>query len=344
MLNPRNAFLLGTALAVCSLLCLTSTHGQQGNTQRESRAQRFNRTGRSRQAPTPDSTRATRAPAERSAPAAISNPAAAAKPSGESLTARRAVSVEILFVEFETPNAADAARLKLTGNTKDVERQLKELRTKRQLKTLQRMHLSAVDGKTASSQIGETLMQVSGTNRFGGRGVSRSYAARSYGTLAQVTPHVADDDTVAVELSLEKSWPKSAEKPSEPDETVQPAGSATITSKNSIRLKNDFFEQISCISDESTGSIRRTVIMIRVRLGKEPVQPAKTKTTTQIIKLKHVPARDVAEILGKVFTSRGITFAADTRTNSLIITASDGGRIPEATRIIAALDVPAAPE
>lgn len=236
------------------------------------------------------------------------------------------VDVELLFLEITTTMNAKNPVPKLTGSSDEVNKALELMKKNGQLKTLNRVSLSAIHGRNSMTQSGGSRSIVTSiADRFGGRGraprgASRSYSSRSFGTMVTLTPTVEETGAVVLDVRLEKTWLQGADGEAEAGETTKPPGTATVSIQGTTRLKNGQYGVLSSSSESSKNGIDRIVVLASATVN-EPrrfggPQPIK------IFKLKNAQAKSVAKTLDALLGDRKATMVADERTNSLLVKGS----------------------
>lgn len=268
---------------------------------------------------------------------AFSQPPAGARQARAAIDAdsARQVNVEILFVEIVA--AKDWGKVKLDGEPGAIEKSLQQLKQAGHLKGLQRIRLSALSGRTASTQIGETRAVLSDRGDPRRRGFSRSYSRQNFGTMVSVTPSVASDGDVVMELTLEKSGLQGEASPMEEGETASPPGTRTMSISNALRVKPGRFVVVTSSARRSKSGLDRVVVIAKADTG-----PGATAAPPQVVvmTLKHAAAAEAVKIVAQVLGGRSKTsVTADERTNSIIARGSLADvKIIEA--ILMRLDVP----
>jgi type II secretory pathway component GspD/PulD (secretin) len=262
----------------------------------------------------------------------------------------RQVHVEILFVEITRAEASKAKTPELAGKTADVEKTLAELKLHGQLKSLQRIKLSVLDGRKATTQLGETAPYVSGTSvRRGGFGGGAApiarYQMRSFGTLVALTPTVEPAGGIVLDVQFEHSGPQGDDdSPKEPGETTSPSGSRTLTFRNTLRVAAGEFATVASSTFQSKKGTTQVLALATARAD------AKTAKTTAVpapemvvVQLRHAAAGTAGETLRTLFMNRKspsmLTIADDERTNALIVR-GDRASLLEIKALLIRLDEP----
>src|SRR5207249_4696831 len=122
------------------------------------------------------------------------------------------VSVELLLLEIASKKNELAKPMsvdkevdagELTGPISDVLVRVETLKNAGRIAYFRRIHLSATEGQQALINLGETKPSVTGTTVTGAGHVSRNIIYRNTGTIVKVTPRIAEDDRVMIDLSIE---------------------------------------------------------------------------------------------------------------------------------------------
>jgi type II secretory pathway component GspD/PulD (secretin) len=123
----------------------------------------------------------------------------------------QAVAVEVLVVELPDRKADDKDKDKgpdekeFAGPIDDVAKAVEAMQKKGQVAGVKCIRLTALEGQPASLTLGETKPYVTGVVTTARGVVSRQIQYRNTGTQLRVTPQVAADKSVTLDLSLEDS-------------------------------------------------------------------------------------------------------------------------------------------
>jgi len=120
----------------------------------------------------------------------------------------RPVAVEVFVVELPAKKADDKEagldEKEFSGALDDVAKNLEALRQKGQVAAVKHVQLTALEGQSASVNLGESKPYVIGSNISAAGRVMRSITYKNTGTQVRVTPQVADN-TVTLDLNVQDS-------------------------------------------------------------------------------------------------------------------------------------------
>jgi type II secretory pathway component GspD/PulD (secretin) len=121
----------------------------------------------------------------------------------------QSVSVEVFVVELPPKKADDKDKeideKEFTGTLDEVKGKLEALQKKGQVAAVKRIQLTTQEGRAGNLMLGETKAYVTGATVTATGITTRSMAYRNVGTQVRVTPQVAGDKAVALELKVEDS-------------------------------------------------------------------------------------------------------------------------------------------
>jgi type II secretory pathway component GspD/PulD (secretin) len=123
---------------------------------------------------------------------------------------RKAQSVAVEVFVIELPKKADDKEPRLdekefNGTLEEVAKNLDALRRKGQVAGVKRIQITAQEGQPASLTLGENKPFTTGASVTATGIATRSIAYRNTGTVVRVTPQVAADNTVTLDLRVEDS-------------------------------------------------------------------------------------------------------------------------------------------
>jgi type II secretory pathway component GspD/PulD (secretin) len=120
-----------------------------------------------------------------------------------------AVAVEIFVIELPPKKAEDKSpaveEKDLVGTLDGMTERVDALMKKGRVAGFQRMQLATLEGQGSALVVGENKPFVSGTNLTARGMVTRSFTYRPVGTTVKVTPQVAADGSIALDLNLQES-------------------------------------------------------------------------------------------------------------------------------------------
>ena len=121
----------------------------------------------------------------------------------------QSVAVEVFVVELPAKKAEDKAteidEKELTGTIAQVADRLDALRKKGQVSGVKRILLTTVEGQQGTLLLGETRPYTTGTTVTATGIARRSISYRDLGTQIKVTPQVAADGSVTLDLNVQDS-------------------------------------------------------------------------------------------------------------------------------------------
>lgn len=274
-------------------------------------------------------------------PAAVRKPKPANKPAGPQ------VNVDILFLEITSAGDARKPLPKLTGNAETIKKSLQQLKKNGQLKTENRISVSAIDGQKAMSQTGGTRSIVRSITIPGrgaaGRGggfagrTSRSYSTREVGTMVTLTPTVESNKSVVLQTDFTKSWLQGGnDGGTEAGETTAPATIATSQINNTVRVVPGEYAVLSSTTKTSKNGTDRIIVLISATVNAAP----EGKREVKIFNLANADAKQVAEVLMQLLGKDSkVSIVPEVRTNT-IIAKGPAKQLAEIEAVIQQLDVP----
>jgi len=135
--------------------------------------------------------------------------ARAKKPSDQLDRPPHSVAVEVLTVELPARKADDKAKgpdeKDFSGTIADVVERLDAMMKKGQVAGFKRIQVTMLEGQPGSLMLGETKPYVMGATVTGTGITSRHITYRNVGTQVRVTPHVAADRSVTLDLNVQDS-------------------------------------------------------------------------------------------------------------------------------------------
>ncbi len=146
--------------------------------------------------------------------------------------------------------------------------QVRKLQTEGNATVLKRIQLASLENKPATVQVGETQALAVGENFGpGGRQPQRSYQMQDMGTLVEVTPRVAADGKVLLDLSFELTRLAPARRP-EPDEAdpFVPQGRVTAVLKSSVAVPNGQTVTVTDFASAATPEDARLIMLLSARV------------------------------------------------------------------------------
>ena len=257
------------------------------------------------------------------------------------------VNVDILFLEITSAADAKKPLPKLTGNAETIKKALQQLKKNGQLRTENRISISAIDGQKAMSQTGGTTSIVRSITIPGrgaaGRGggfagrTSRSYSTREVGTMVTLTPTVESNNSVVLQTSFSKSWLQGgSDAGTEAGETTAPASIANSQISNTVRVTPGEYAVLSSTTKTSKNGIDRIIVLISATVKVAPEE----KRETRIFKLASADAKQVADLLKQLLGKETkVTIVPDARTNT-VLAKGPTKRLAEIEAIIEKLDAP----
>jgi type II secretory pathway component GspD/PulD (secretin) len=155
----------------------------------------------------------------------------------------RCVSIEILLAASAGPiQAATSDAATPADTTAD---HIQALEKQGQLASLVRIRVATLENCVASVQFGERIpvaesRSTASRTRDGGGPVMTNFAMTNVGTMLNVTPRVAEDGAVILELEVEHSRlerrPSDADRASRENAEFVPPIVVTVTAKSTIRI------------------------------------------------------------------------------------------------------------
>jgi type II secretory pathway component GspD/PulD (secretin) len=119
------------------------------------------------------------------------------------------VAVEVMVVELAAVKAEDKGQgpdeKDFSGPVDEVAKRLDTLVRKGQVAAIRRLQLTTPAGQTASLMLGENKPYVTGTVTTGRGVTSKVLTYRNVGTQVKVTPQVAGDGSVLLDLNVQDS-------------------------------------------------------------------------------------------------------------------------------------------
>jgi type II secretory pathway component GspD/PulD (secretin) len=175
--------------------------------------------------------------------------------------------VEVRLLVAELAGSSDATP-EFDADFEVAVSQVRKLQAEGDAAVLKRIQLSSLENKAATVQLGETQALAVGENFGpGGRQPTRSYQMQDLGTLVEVTPRVATDGKVLLDLSFEltRLAPARRAEPDEADPFV-PQGRVTAVLKSSLAVPNDRTVTVTDFASASTPADARLLMLISARV------------------------------------------------------------------------------
>jgi type II secretory pathway component GspD/PulD (secretin) len=219
---------------------------------------------------------------------------------------------------------------------------LAELEKAGKLDWVTRMRLATVENDRAQVQVGERTSMVTGRMQRGGfPGAGGETAALSFvniGTTIEAIPQVAEDGSIVVALTVEKSWLEPAtasvaEGVEGPPPPPPPARTRNLTAKATVTVQSGeptlvMAQASSAGKDQSQFWI---ILTARAAQGSKRVAQGEAPALT-VFSLKFVKATDAGKVIETVLGKLPIRIAVEERLNSVLIHAP-----PETTEKVRAL-------
>jgi type II secretory pathway component GspD/PulD (secretin) len=191
------------------------------------------------------------------------------------------VAVEVFIVELPAKKAEDKDKgldeKDVSGTLNEVADRLDALMKKGEIASFKRIQLATLDGQVGTILLGETRPFVSGVTVAGTGRSARSITYKNLGTQLKVTPKVAADGSIFLDLNLQDSRVRpSATATVGMDDNGKPIPATeflvtTLTSKISVPVaKAVLAKDTRVTSKEGEGE---TLILVGARL--EPLPKAK---------------------------------------------------------------------
>ena len=175
--------------------------------------------------------------------------------------------VEVRLLVAELAGSSDATP-EFDADFEVAVAQVRKLQTEGDATVLKRIQLASLENKAATVQVGETQALAVGENFGpGGRQPQRSYQMQEMGTLVEVTPRVAMDGKVLLDLSFEltRLAPTRRPEPNEADPFVPP-GRVTAVLKSSLAVPNGRTVTVTDFASAATPEDARLIMLISARV------------------------------------------------------------------------------
>ena len=120
------------------------------------------------------------------------------------------VAIEVFVVSLPPKKASDKETAgidekDLTGAIDKVAKALSSMQGNRKIASVKRIQLTSPEGQAATFTLGEMTPYTTGTTITRDGFVNKNVAYRNTGTRVRVTPHVAADKTITLDLRVEES-------------------------------------------------------------------------------------------------------------------------------------------
>jgi type II secretory pathway component HofQ len=243
----------------------------------------------------------------------------------------RSVTIDVVIASGPRSDAAGGLRDAAAGEMTPAE--LAELEKAGKLDWATRLRLVAVENDRTSVQIGERAPVVVGRVARGGAGAFGEAGGQSMTTMVNVgatieaIARVLDDGSIAVNLSVEKSWlepaPAAADAADSPPALSPPPTqrTGTLNSKSTVRVQPGEPTLVLAQSSSAGTGRSQTWIVLTASASAPPAKAAAAALpdALKVFRLKFTEAADVAKILTAVFDKAPLKVVPDVRTNSLLI-------------------------
>jgi type II secretory pathway component HofQ len=243
------------------------------------------------------------------------------------------VTIDVVIASGPRSDAAGGLRDAAGGEMTPAA--LAELEKAGKLDWVTRTRLATIENDRSSVQIGERAPVVVGRVARGGAGAFGEAGGQNVTTMVNVgatveaIARVLDDGSIAVNLTVEKSWlepaPAAADAADGPPAlspaptTAQRTG--TLTSKTTVRVQPGEPTLVLALDSSGTAGKSQTWIVLTASAAGPPPKAAAAALpeTLKVFRLKFTEAADVAKILTTVFDKAPLKVVPDVRTNSLLI-------------------------
>jgi type II secretory pathway component HofQ len=244
----------------------------------------------------------------------------------------RAVTIDVVIASGPRSDAAGGPRDAAVGETTPAE--LAELEKAGKLDWVTRLRLVAVENDRASVQTGERAPVVVGRVARGGggpfgEGGQNMTTMVNVGATVEAIPRVLDDGSIAVNLTVEKSWlepaPAAADAADSPPALSPQSSSAqrtgTLNSKTTVRVQPGEPTLVLSLASSSGTDKSQTWIVLTASAAGPPAKAAAAAApeSLKVFRLRFTQAVDAAKIVSAVFDKGPLKVVPDVRTNSLLI-------------------------
>lgn len=222
--------------------------------------------------------------------------------------------------------SAEGQPLDPKGDASAILKAEAELAAAGKLRYSDHLRMTALEGQLSSCQFGKAEFLITGRNTAGGfnRGGPPGlpiYSREDMGTILSATTRVVEQGVVA-ELTFEQSRLDPVKPSAENAESAPPPSKGITQVKTTVVLPTGSPVVIGGMTTQvDHGPLVSTVILATATIGQAvPVAAAQAPLKqVQIFALQKLQAAAAQEFLNKVFAEDDLKFAADERTNALVI-------------------------
>jgi type II secretory pathway component GspD/PulD (secretin) len=158
------------------------------------------------------------------------------------------VTIEAIAIAYDRDSGIQLP----DGSTEEVTRAVAELENKQRLRVVDRIQLTTLSDQSAFVQIGQTVPR--------NMGQKNNYTFSETGVLFRATPRAADDGSVALQFSFEKSTLEES-KPSDDDDTP-PMSGISCKVETTVRLEPNKCVVLGGLRDSPRGGSKQWRLII----------------------------------------------------------------------------------
>jgi type II secretory pathway component GspD/PulD (secretin) len=173
--------------------------------------------------------------------------------------------VELRLLVAELPGGSDATP-RFDADFEVAVAEVLKLQADGDAAMLKRIQLTSLEGKSSTVQVGQTQATVAGQTFGPGGRQQRSYQMENVGTIVEVTPRIATDGRVLVDLSFEMSRLARSKPDDENPEDIAPPAHVTATLKSSLALPNGQTVTVTDFTSTAAPEDARLIVLMSARV------------------------------------------------------------------------------
>jgi type II secretory pathway component GspD/PulD (secretin) len=189
------------------------------------------------------------------------------------------VTVDVAIVEVKRSGKGEAGAAKSSApqtsiSKGDIDTQLRELGKSGQINLLERPRLMTLDNQPAFVQVGQRVPRITGS-ASSASGRVNSVTLENVGLIVGLTPRVSDDDTVTMQIDVEKSHlgptdegaPISMPSSGEP---VRAPSIVTITAQSTVSMRDGQTWMLAGATSQAESGQKEIVILLSPKVTRTP--------------------------------------------------------------------------